>query len=56
MKKEGRFNDWTAIKYFILQEEEIYNNFDFYDCNFIEIAQQHIQLMYLFSSIYIMIF
>ncbi len=46
---------WLELKEYIIREWQMFSEIDFEERSFVEICGQHIQAMYLFSSVYCMI-
>jgi serine/threonine protein kinase len=49
------FGSWGEVMEWMVNEEEIYNQLDFHDGHFEEMAEIHLRLMALFSGVYCMI-
>lgn len=54
-KGVGEFREWPQVMEWVVQEEEIYNQLDFYNGHFQDMAEMHLRLMTLFSGIFCMI-
>lgn len=54
-EKAEEFKSWPQVMEWAVREEEIYNQLDFYDGHFQDMAEMHLRLMTLLSGIYCLI-